>query len=177
MDEITEAVAEGVEQGVTRSRRRTRAAREDAPAVLASVEQIALPVVDADRQKFEQERAEFEAQKREFAKQQHWATAERDVARFIGEGRVLPAENLPNADGQPELIAVSAELLGLNPALYSRLMACFAARQPQIALGEQLPVVTLGTGPDKAPVDIAALRTKLLGQSDLGRTILQQKES
>jgi hypothetical protein len=177
MDDITEAVAEGVEKGYTRSRRRTRAAREDAPAVLASIEQIALPVVDADRQKFEQERAEFEAQKREFAQQQHWATAERDVERLIKTGKVLPAENLPNGDGHPELTAVLAATLGIDAALYGRVVACFDARQPQVVLGEQLPVVTLTTGPEKAPVDLDARRKELLAASDLGRAVLKQKES
>jgi hypothetical protein len=182
MDDITEAVAEGVEQGI--ARRRRRAARTEQPDLAAHASSVgadgdnrATPV-DAERQRFEQERAEFEAQKREFATRQHWAQAERDVERLIHAGKVLPAENLPNGEGHPELTAVLAETLSTSAPLYARLLARYEARAPQIPLGEQIPVIALpadgsaATGTD----DVTARRRRNLERSDLGRAVLKREK-
>lgn len=186
MDELKDVVAEGVEEGMTRSRRRRSRADQLAtvqgldrtvPGVLLSQAQPE-PLLDADRQRFDQERAAFAAEKAAFAQQQHWATAELAVATLIQAGIVLPAENLPNLDGQPELTAVFADVLGRDAALYTRLLARYEARAPHPVVGgmEQIPITLLPTGTTgPTPADHAEREHKLLALTPTGQAALKHK--
>lgn len=56
------------------------------------------------------EKAAIAADKAAFAAEQYKSRAQTEVARLITEGRVLPAENQPNADGVPALVALFTQL-------------------------------------------------------------------
>jgi hypothetical protein len=127
----------------------------------------------------------------EFARTQWRAEAERAVDGLITAGKILPAEDAPGADGQRPLVALFAQALADDAAgaatftaagssRYAALSAAYSARAVVAPVGEQLPVVTLSTGPETVPVDLEARKRELLAQSDGGRAALklkQQKEA
>jgi hypothetical protein len=201
VDEIGELIEEHTGNALTRffERRKGRAAQDaEADSPFATIQGLgrdvppgnvtqAEPLLSEERQRFEQDKAAFETQRQAFARQQYVGQAELAVDKFIADGRVLPAEDQPNASGQRALVAIFAQALADDAAgtalfgqqdgsRYAALTAAYAARAPHTLTHEAIPVVTL---PDTGapPVDLAARRKELLGQSDLGRTILKQKES
>lgn len=157
---------------------------------------LTVPAVDtaaqfaAQQQALETARAAFAAERATFARDQYWHRAETVVDRLITERRVRPAEDQPNADGQRALVALFAQALAddaggtalfgqTGGTRFTALEAAYTTREPLAEFaGEQLPVVTLPTGPDKPPVDLDARRKELLAASPLGQRALQmQKES
>lgn len=145
--------------------------------------------LSAERHRLEQERADLDRERQTLAREKYWAQAERDVDSLITAGKILPAQDQPNAEGQRTYVAFAAQLLAddatatalfgqAGGSRYATWLAAMQASTPQVALGENLPVVTLSTGPDKAPVDEAARDAELLSKSSVGQLALarQQKE-
>ncbi len=166
-------------------------APEETPPAPAPV----VPVLVADFSAREAEIATRERQlateRAEFAKQQYWQQATTAVDRLITEGRVLPAENQPDAAGHPALVALFAQALAddaTGTALFGQaggsrfaaLSAVYSARPAAPPTHERLAVTVLGADPaEKPPVDLDARRRELLAASPLGQAALklQQKES
>jgi hypothetical protein len=168
-----------------------------AEAPPAPVAPVALePAVDtaaqfaAQQQALETARAAFAAERATFAQQQYLAQATTAVDQLIAEGRVLPAENQPDAAGQPALVALFAQALAddatgtalfaqADGSRYAALTAVYRARPANPPQQERLPVTVLAADPtEKPPVDLIARRNELLATSPLGQRALQmQKES
>jgi hypothetical protein len=168
-----------------------------AEAPPAPVAPVALePAVDtaaqfaAQQQALETARAAFAAERATFAQQQYLAQATTTVDHLIAEGRVLPAENQPDAAGQPALVALFAQALAddatgtalfaqADGSRYAALTAVYRARPANPPQQERLPVTVLAADPtEKPPVDLIARRNELLATSPLGQRALQmQKES
>lgn len=113
MDDIVEAVERGMSNALARFGR-NRGQAEDtllatAPILQAQVTELA-PIRDfaAETAALEAAKAQFAAERVAFAQTQYWAQAEAKVTGLITAGHVLPAQNQPDAAGQPRLVAAYA---------------------------------------------------------------------
>jgi hypothetical protein len=165
----------------------------EAPPAPVAVE----PVVDtaaqfaAQQQALETARAAFAAERATFAQQQYLAQATTTVDHLIAEGRVLPAENQPDAAGQPALVALFAQALAddatgtalfaqADGSRYAALTAVYRARPANPPQQERLPVTVLPADPTaKPPVDTDARRAEMLAMTPTGQRALtlHKKES
>ena len=158
-------------------------AAEPAPTFSAAPDPTA-----ADKAALDAERVAFAAEKAAFAQAQYTREAQATVERLITEGHAWPAQNQPNAEGQPALVAAFAQALADDAAApvtfsvaggsrFAALQAAFRSAPAHQMFTEVIPdsALVVPAGGNAAPnpdAEAKERQRKLKEKTPIGRAAL-----